>query len=130
MKSSIADTSQKLLGNNKPKPQKTWLSSEVLHLCDERPQLKQEKDSKTTKRSRYNYLNREIKRQSKKCKDEWIQSLCKGVDYGHQASITKQVYQTIKMLTGKQNLRMKSIKDKQGNVLTEEEKIRDSWRES
>ena len=130
IKSSIGDTSQKFLGNKKPKPQKPWLSSEVLHLCDERRQLKQEKNSSTTKRRRYNYLNREIKRQSKKCKDEWIQNLCKEVDFSHQASKTKQVYQTIKMLTGKQTLRMKSIKDKQGNVLTEEEKIKDRWREN
>ena len=55
IKSSIGDTSQKILGNKKPKPQKPWLSSEVLLLCDERGQLKQEKDSNTTKRRRYNY---------------------------------------------------------------------------
>ena len=42
----------------------------------------------------------------------------------------KQVHQTIKMLTGKPTLRMKSIKDKQGNVLIEEEKIKDGWRET
>ena len=34
------------------------------------------------------------------------------------------------MLTGKQILCMKSIKDKQRNVLTEKEKIKDRWREN
>ena len=43
---------------------------------------------------------------------------------------TRQVYQTIKTLTGKQTLRMKSIKDKDGNVLTEVEKIKDRWKEN
>ena len=45
-------------------------------------------------------------------------------------SKTRQVYRTIKTLTGKQTLRMKSIKDTDGNVLTEEEKIKNRWKEN
>ena len=79
-----------------------------------------------------NFLNIEIKRKSKECKDLWLKNVCKKVDECHQASKTRQGYQTIKTLTGKQHLRMKSIKDKDGNVLTElpEEKIKDRWKEN
>ena len=74
-------------------------------------------------------MNREIKTKSKECKDLWLKHLCKEVDECHQASKTRQVNQTIKTLIGKQNLRMKSIKDKDGNLLTKEEKIKDRWKE-
>ena len=110
--------------------QKPWITAEVLKVCDERREIKQQKLTDNSKNSRYNFLNREIKRQSKQCKDTWINNLCKEVDHCHQASKTRQVYQTIKTLTGKQTLRMKSVKDKAGNVLTDEEKIKDRWREN
>ena len=130
IKDSFQETSQEVLGFKKPKPQKPWLTTEVLELCDERREVKQQKLTDKIKNSHYNFLNREIKRKSKKCKDSWLKNLCKEVEECHQASKTRQVYQTIKTLTGKQTLRMKSIKDKDGNVLTEEERIRDRWKEN
>lgn len=77
IKSAYSETSTKLLGNRKSQPQDPWISEEVLQLSDQRKRVKQEKLSDPTKRAHYNFLNREIKRKTKGCKDRWIQDLCK-----------------------------------------------------
>ena len=125
IKSSFTETSQEVLGPRKPKPQKPWLSKDVLDLCDERRAVKLQKATDSSKKGHYNYLNREIKRRSKECKEQWFRNVCKEVDDCHHAYKTRQVYQTIKTLTAKQTLRIKN-----GCVLTEDDKIKDRWKES
>ena len=52
IKDSFQETSQEVLGFKKPKPQKRWLTTEVLELCDERREVKQQKLTDKTKNSK------------------------------------------------------------------------------
>ena len=76
VKTAFSETSKKILGSRKANPNKPWISEEVINLANERSKAKQAKLQDPTKKSRYNYLSREIKRKAKGCKDTWIKSLC------------------------------------------------------
>jgi hypothetical protein len=130
IKISVNETSNKLLGKKKPQQQKPWISDEVLKLSRQRSKLKLQRLEDASLKPKYNYLNREIKRKSKEDKDNWLRDLCREVDDTHEAKKTKQIYSTIKTITGTRTTTMSSVKDKNGKVLTEDNEVKDRWKES
>ncbi|XP_072036823.1 uncharacterized protein [Amphiura filiformis] len=130
IKSGFNETADKVLGAKKPQRQKPWLTAEVLKLTEERSKVKQERLKDNSKKPRYNFLNREIKRKCKECKEVWLQNLCKDVEHANDAKKTKEVYTTIKTITGSKSTRMRGVKDKGGEVLTDDKKIKDRWKEN
>ena len=113
----------------KGSPQEPWITEEVLELSKERSKLKQEKIKDPSLRPRYNFLNREIHRKTKDCKDKWLQDLCSKVENAHQAAKSKEVYSTIKKITKTTSTRIQSVKNKAGKVLTEQEEVKQDGRE-
>ena len=103
----------------KNRPQEAWISQEVLDLSEERSKIKQAKQNDPSLKPRYNFLNREIKRKTRGCKDAWLQDLCSRVESAHQAAKSKEVYATIKKITKSASKRMQSVKSKTGRTLTE-----------
>ncbi|XP_072017134.1 uncharacterized protein [Amphiura filiformis] len=99
IKTAFNETSKKVLGFKKGHKEKPWISEEVIQLTNERSRAKQERIKDPTKRGRYNFLSREIKRKVKGCRDQWLKDLCKKVDNAHQAAKSKEVYSTIKKIT-------------------------------
>ncbi|XP_072048553.1 craniofacial development protein 2-like [Amphiura filiformis] len=85
IRNTINETSDKLLGKKKPQQQKPWISTEVLELSRQRSKVKLQRLEDPTLKHKYNFLNREIKRKSKECKDNWLRELCKDVDDAHEA---------------------------------------------
>ncbi|XP_072021447.1 uncharacterized protein [Amphiura filiformis] len=130
IKSGFNETADKVLGAKKPQRQKPWLTAEVLKLTEERSKVKQERLKDNSKKPRYNVLNREIKRKCKECKEVWLQNLCKDVEHANDAKKTKEVYTTIKTIIGSKSTRMRGVKDKGGEVLTDDKKIKDRWKEN
>ena len=61
------------------KPAKEWLSSDTLKLVEERRNLKPKRRENTENRS-YNYLSREIKRQSGKDKETYLRNICEEIE--------------------------------------------------
>ena len=98
IKQSFNKTAEEVLGMKKGSPQEPWITEEVLQLSEERSKLKQEKIKDPSLRPRYNFLNREIHRKTKDCKDKWLQELCSKVENAHQAAKSKEVYSTIKKI--------------------------------
>jgi hypothetical protein len=92
--------------------------------------VKQEKLKDPTKRAKYNFLNREIKRKTKGCRDKWNQYLCVKVYKSHQAAKSKELYSAIKKITQKTTIRMQTVKSKDGQILTELNDVKDRWREN
>ena len=109
---------------------KAWISEEVLDLCGERNKLKLEKLADPSKRPKYNYLNREIKRKCKGCKDKWFKDQCSDIEKAHEASKSKTVYSTIKNITGKTTVRMQTVKSKDGKILIENEDVKHRCKEN
>ena len=130
IRKSINKTSSELLGKKNPKQQKPWISTEVLELCKQRSRVKLQRLEDASLKPKYNYLNREIKRKTNECKDKWLRGMCRDVDEAHEAKKTKQIYSTIKTITGTRSTSMSSVKDKNCKVLTEDSEVMDRWRES
>lgn len=130
IKGAFNDTSKKVLGYKKAQKEKPRISDEVIRLSNERSKAKLDKLNDPTKRSRYNYLNREIKRKTKGCRDKWLKDLCSKVDRAHQAAKSKEVYATIKKITQKPTTRMQTVKNKNGDILTEAEDVKERWKEN
>ena len=101
-----------------------------MRLSEERSKVKQQSNQDQTKRPRYNFLTREIKRKTKGCKDKWLKDLCSNVENAHQAAKTKEVYSTIKKIVNKTTTRMQTVKNKEGAVLTEAEEVKNRWKEN
>ena len=70
IKQIYTETATKVLGFKNKVKRAPWISDEILELSDKRQQLKQKKSSNPTSRKEYNKLTKEIKRMSKKCKEE------------------------------------------------------------
>ena len=130
IKSAINDTSKDLLGYKKPKKPKPWISVEVTKLSEERSKVKLLKKTDSSKKGKYNFLTREIKRKTKGCKDKWMKELCANVDKAHQATKSKEVYAIIKKITNKPTTRMQTVKSKEGEVLTELKDVKNRWKEN
>ena len=130
IKDSLHDTSEEILGVKRSQPQQPWISQDILMLSDKRSELKLEKMSNPSKKHEYNYLTREIKRKSKSCKEKWIKDICKGVEEAQQSNKTREVYAAINKLTRKSNHKMQSVKGKDGKILTEEEDVKNRWKEN
>ena len=52
------------------------------------------------------------------------------MDNAHQAAKSKEVYSTIKKINRKANIKMQTVKNKEGQVLTEMEDVKRRWQES
>ncbi|XP_072021381.1 uncharacterized protein [Amphiura filiformis] len=130
IKTAFSNTSKKILGNKKAQKPKPWISEEVISLSEERSKVKQEKLIDPSKKTRYNYLTREIKRKTKGCKDIWLKDLCRNVENAHQAAKSKEVYSTIKKITNKPTTKMQTVKNKEGKILTELQDVKNRWREN
>ena len=130
IKSAINDTSKDLLGYKKPQTPKPWISAEVIKLSEERSKVKLLEKTDSSKKGKYNFLTREIKRKTKGCKDKWMKELCANVDKAHQATKSKEVYATIKKITNKPTTRMQTVKSKEGEVLIELQVMKNRWKEN
>ena len=113
------------------KPAKEWLSSDTLKLVEERRNLKLKIRENTENKRHYNYLCREmeIKRQSRMDKETYLRNICEEIETAHMQKKTKVMYDSVRKITGKQALRVRAVKDKDGVVLVNQEQIKKRWGE-
>ena len=67
----LVSTAEEVLGKQREKIQ-PWVTNEVLDLCDQRRQLKQQKYTSTEAGQECGKVNREVRRKMKAAKEEWI----------------------------------------------------------
>ena len=77
----------------------------------------------------YNFLCREIKRRCIKDRDNYVNEICNKVEQAQFQKKSKEVYEGIKKLAGKKTTRSQLIKDRNGNLLIDLDKIKDRWAE-
>jgi len=95
------DTAKKILGKVKGKPAKEWLTDTTWKLVEERRNLKPKRRENAESRRHYNFLCREIKRQSQLDKDSYLRSLCEQVEKAHMQKKSKEIYDGVRRITGK-----------------------------
>jgi len=129
IKSAFQDTGAEVLGTSKPRKTKDWLSIETRQLATERRELKSRKRDSPQSTTHYNYLCREIKRRGRADKETYLNDICKRVAEASNQRRSHAVYQGIQLICGKTASHVRSVRDKNGVVLTKPEEIRGRWRE-
>ena len=69
---SLVSTAEEVLGKQRRKIQ-PWVTNEVLDLCDQRRQLKQQKYANTETELEHKQVNREVRKKMKAVKVGWIE---------------------------------------------------------
>jgi hypothetical protein len=105
------------------------LSDRNRQLADERRSLKAKKGESRENTKHYNFLCREIKRSGKTDKEAYLNEICKKVDDAHVQNKSRVVYQSVRQITEKKEMRVRAIKDKDGITITDPKKVKDRWKE-
>ena len=105
------------------KAKKIWMTEEILEKMNER------KKAKNT--PAYETKNREVQKMCKKEKDKWYNDKCEEIEKYMNLNGTKKMHNSIKELVGnsKSSTTTGCIKDKQGNMIFERDKVLERWAE-
>ena len=105
------NNSKDILGKMKRRTEKDWLSLDTLCLTDARRKLKPNRRASSTSNNHYNFLCREIKRQCKQDKEHYLRSICIQVESAYTQKKSREVYDAIRKITGKQASKVRVVKD-------------------
>ena len=98
-----------------------WLSEEALQIT-----VKREAKSKG-ERERYSHLNAEFQRIAKRDKRAFLSDQCKEIEENNRMGKTRDLLKKTGDTKGTFQVKMGTIKDKNGNNLTEAEDIKKRW---
>ena len=62
-----------------------WATNQVLDLCDQRRQLKQQKYTSTEAGLEHRKMNREVRKKMKAAKEGWAEEQCKNTEKLHKS---------------------------------------------
>ena len=125
LKTTILDSAKKTIPTQRRKKATPWLSQEVIDLSDERRQLK---EAGLKSSQLYKIISSEIQQKARRDKNDHIKKLCQELEDHSQSSSSRNLFRSVKDLTGKSTARLAVIKDEDGKILTESEEIKDRWK--
>ena len=128
VKEVLHETAAEVLGKRRKKS-KQWITNDILDLCDERRELKKTKNLNPEAREQYNAKNRNIRRQMRQAKENWISEQCANIESGMKRGNIKVAFDTLKLLTRSQQPRTSVVENKGGLLLTEETAVLKRWTE-
>ena len=107
----------------RPENKKPWITEDILQ------QMAERKKKKNT--PEYKALNRQIQRNCEAAHEQWLNERCAEIESHHYTGQSKQMHEEIKIITGKKrkNRPSISIKDKNGKLLHDKEKLLKRWKE-
>ena len=95
------------------------ITNEILDLCDQRRQMKQQMYESTEAGLEYRKVNREVRKKMKVARKEWTEKQCKNLEKEMKSGNNKEAYNTLKALTKGQQHKSAVIEDSSRNILTE-----------
>ena len=90
---AVTDAASEIPGKERRR-KKTWVSKDVLDLCDERRDLK-EKRYEAERAKEYREANRRIKKAVKKAEEDWIGDQCEEIETCLNKNNGKTAYQLV-----------------------------------
>ena len=88
-------TVEEVLGRQRKKVQ-PWVTSELLVLCDQRRQLKQQEYTSIESELENIKVSREVEKKMKAAKEEWTEEQCKNIEKGMVSGNRKGANNTLK----------------------------------
>ena len=101
---------------------KTWITAEILDLCDKRRELRK-KRFEPEGSEKYKEVNNNIKRCMKKAKENWIGEQCGVIEENLRKNNSKRAYQLLKDLTTVKQGKATTVLDRSENASQKERQI-------
>lgn len=134
IRDAIRETGENILGyRNKQK--KEWMSEETWEKVSRRKNLKQKYDNSRTRAQKqiafqeYSEANRNVKRYVRRDKRRWVDELAQEAEEAARQGNSKKLYDITRKLSRTNFSREKPVKDKNGNMLTNENDKLNRWME-
>ena len=107
----------------KPKNKKPWITQEILDQMTDRKKKKHTPEYRT--------LNRQIHRSCEIAHEKWLEERCEEIEENSRLGQARLMHEGIKNIAGKKraNKPSLSIKDKNGKLLHDKDKILERWKE-
>ena len=125
----IQDTSDHILGRLTSGRKPDWISAHTLKLSDARREWKRKRRESKETAKHYNYLCRQVKKSAKVDKELYINDTCRAVEESRKQNKSREVYESIRKLTGKITNKTSVIKDRDGTMITDAEKVKTRWKQ-
>ena len=126
---ALTDRANEILGKYRP-VMKPCVTTDILDLCAKRRKLKNKKNNKDRYgMQQYRAINQEMKKDTKKAKENWIGEQCQDIDDCLKKNNSKKAYKLVQDLTGTKQERTTTIQEIGGTRLTENEDILKRWTE-
>ena len=107
---------------------KTWVTTEIIDLCDKRRELKKNRFEPEGP-EKYKEVNNNITKCTKKAKENWIGEQCSETEENLRKNNSMRAYQLVKDLTTVKQGKVTTVRDRSGKCLTEEQQILNRWTE-
>ena len=106
---------------------KPWITEEMLEKMEERRKWKHQATEYA--RKEYKRLNNELRRTTDKAKETWWTEQCNELDELQKQGRYDILYNRVKDLTKKKGKSSTTVKDKNGELLSSPDDVRERWRE-
>ena len=101
---------------------KPFIAAEIRDLCDKRRELRK-KRFEPEGSEKYKEVNNNIKRCTKKAKENWIGEQWSEIEENLRKNNSKRAYELVKDLTTVKQGKATAVQDRSGKCLTEERQI-------
>ena len=119
---------QEVVNKSIPKKKKckkaNWLSEEALQIAEKRRELKRKGE-----KERYSHLNVEFQRIARRDKKAFLSEQCKEIEENNGMRKTRDLSKKIRDTEGTFQVKMGTIKDRNGMDTKEEEDVEKRWQE-
>src|SRR3984885_5551804 len=129
VKNAYTETAQQILGHEKRKKNKPWISKEILELSDKRSKLRKIKTNSEGDMQKYREITKEIKKKAKKCKETWIEERCTEIENNPVTMNTGKLFQIVREICGTTNTRLITVNSKEVKTLENKEEIKQRWKQ-
>ena len=121
---TVQETGIKTIPKKKKCKRAKWLSEEALNIAVKRREAKSKGE-----KERYTHLNAKLQRIARRDKKAFLSDQCKDIEEKNRLGKTRDLFKKIRDSKGTFHAKMGSIKDRNGNDLTDAEDIKKRWQE-
>lgn len=111
------------------KKKNKWISEATLKLAKEKREIRLQMRESINMAIKYKELCKQVKKSARKDKQDWIDKQCCEMEKYAGQHKTREAYKMVKNITRRWQPRQLAIKDKEGKILMEKEKVRNRWTE-
>ena len=125
IKQIIKDTAEIHIPKLVKKKKSAWLSDSALNIAQQR----RDRKGSGASREEIQRLNAKFQRQARRDKEKYLNDMCIELEQQSSKGRTRDLFKTIKQITGKFTPRFSGLSNKEGKQLIEKEEITNRWKE-